>query len=99
MPEYADPVIDWLDSTRTIVAKRYFRQVSFKRYYFTPHLFFHAIIKIYPLFDTIESTWVWSRSKLLGCQYSAIISCSSIAYIIVLDNSRVHVFRGLLPRI
>ncbi|KAH6561767.1 hypothetical protein BASA50_009064 [Batrachochytrium salamandrivorans] len=26
MPEYADPVIDWLDSTRTIVAKRYFRQ-------------------------------------------------------------------------
>ncbi|KAJ8330409.1 Nuclear envelope morphology protein 1 [Batrachochytrium dendrobatidis] len=26
MPEYADPVIDWLDSTRTIVSKRYFRE-------------------------------------------------------------------------
>ncbi|KAL2920375.1 Nuclear envelope morphology protein 1 [Polyrhizophydium stewartii] len=26
MPEYADPVIDWLDGNRTIVSKRYFRQ-------------------------------------------------------------------------
>ncbi|KAJ3272699.1 Nuclear envelope morphology protein 1 [Terramyces sp. JEL0728] len=25
MPEYADPVIDWLDSTRTLISKRYFR--------------------------------------------------------------------------
>ncbi|KAJ1567543.1 Nuclear envelope morphology protein 1 [Nowakowskiella sp. JEL0078] len=27
MPEYADPVIDWLDSNRTLISKRYFRQV------------------------------------------------------------------------
>ncbi|KAI8928527.1 NLI interacting factor-like phosphatase-domain-containing protein [Entophlyctis helioformis] len=26
MPEYADPVIDWLDANRTIISKRYFRQ-------------------------------------------------------------------------
>ncbi|KAI9207592.1 NLI interacting factor-like phosphatase-domain-containing protein [Polychytrium aggregatum] len=26
MPEYADPVIDWLDSSRTLISRRYFRQ-------------------------------------------------------------------------
>ncbi|KAI8800133.1 NLI interacting factor [Cladochytrium replicatum] len=26
MPEYADPVIDWLDTNRTLISKRYFRQ-------------------------------------------------------------------------
>ncbi|KAJ3122705.1 Nuclear envelope morphology protein 1 [Nowakowskiella sp. JEL0407] len=31
MPEYADPVIDWLDSNRTLISKRYFRQSC------TPH--------------------------------------------------------------
>lgn len=27
MAEYADPVIDWLDQSRTLFARRYFRQV------------------------------------------------------------------------
>ncbi|KAI9313670.1 HAD-like domain-containing protein [Zopfochytrium polystomum] len=31
MPEYADPVIDWLDKNRTLISKRYFRQSC------TPH--------------------------------------------------------------
>jgi len=27
MPEYADPVIDWLDPDKNLITKRFFRQV------------------------------------------------------------------------
>jgi CTD nuclear envelope phosphatase 1 len=31
MAEYADPVIDWLDQSKTLFDKRYFRQACFLR--------------------------------------------------------------------
>jgi hypothetical protein len=39
MAEYADPVIDWLDQNRTLIQRRYFRQVTFDfwGYHTHPH--------------------------------------------------------------
>jgi TFIIF-interacting CTD phosphatase-like protein len=70
-PEYADPVIDWLDKSRTLISKRYFRDVSFLGLVLSQKVSLHSYLDVT---HCIVETVMHTKRRLL---YERFVYCGA----------------------